>query len=91
MAKKKKQFAEPPEGWNFHPSGDMCMSCTKLLDNCSALPFSEMRAVMDTYEGNKVVKCTGYNHGDNDWSKHQKFKHSKMSTLGLHYSTMAST
>lgn len=86
MAKKKKKFVEPEGGWLFHPSGDMCMSCTKLLDNCSALGFANMRAVMETYEGHKIVKCTSYVHGDNNWSKLQKFKGSVPSYVGSHYS-----
>ncbi len=60
--KKKKKFVEPEGGWFFHPSGDMCMSCTKLYDNCSSLPFSNMKGIMETYEGHKVVKCTEYDY-----------------------------
>lgn len=63
--KNKNKFKEPAEGWFFHPSGDMCMSCTKLGDNCSALKFNEMRIVLDTYEGHKVVKCNEHIHGPN--------------------------
>jgi len=60
--KNKNKFKEPAEGWFFHPSGDMCMSCTKLHDNCSGLKFNEMRIVLDTYEGHKVVKCSEHLH-----------------------------
>lgn len=86
MSKKKQKFVEPEGGWNFHPSGNMCMSCTKLFDDCSGLGFADMKAVMETYEGNKVVKCTSYDHGNNEWSNQQLFKHSVVSYLGSHYS-----
>jgi len=86
MAKKKQKFAEPPEGWTYTPKGDMCLSCTKLLDNCSGLGFANMKAIMETYEGHKVVKCTSYVHGSNDWSEVQTFKNSTPSFIGSHYS-----
>ncbi len=86
MAKKKKKFVEPEGGWLFHPSGDMCMSCPRLLDDCSHLEFANMKAVMETYESHKIVKCTEYVHGDNEWSKLQKFKQGVLSYVGSHYS-----
>lgn len=32
-----------------HPKGEMCISCTKALDNCSHLPFTKMY-VIERYE-----------------------------------------
>ena len=86
MAKKKQKFAEPPEGWTYVPKGDMCMSCPNLDEDCSHLDFANMKAVMETYEGHKVVKCTSYVHGPNKFSQQQHFKNSVPSYLGAHYS-----
>lgn len=47
------------------PRGEMCMSCTKLRDNCSHLPFNEMKVIGRDPEGFEV-KCTSFDRKEND-------------------------
>jgi hypothetical protein len=41
-----------------YPKGEMCLGCTKLMDNCSGLPFNTMY-ILEKGEEN-VVRCTSY-------------------------------
>lgn len=84
--KRKNKFIEPAEGWFYHPSGDMCMSCTKLYDNCSNLAFNDIKIVIDTYEGNKVVKCNEHDHGPNTFSHKKEFQLAKWNYEQMHFS-----
>ena len=43
------------------PKASMCMTCTKLLDDCSHLPFSTMPA-MSKSKGRVIVRCTEFEH-----------------------------
>ena len=85
-SKNKKKFTEPVEGWFYHPSGNMCMSCTKLGDNCSGLKFNEMKIVLETYEGNKVVKCNEHDHGVNTFSHKKEIQLAKWNYLQMNFS-----
>ena len=44
-----------------YPNGGKCISCKKLCDDCSSLPFSEMKAIgRDKKTGLIMVNCTHY-------------------------------
>ncbi len=44
-----------------YPNGGKCVSCTKLYDNCSHLPFPEMRVIgKDKKTGLLMVMCPEY-------------------------------
>ena len=40
-----------------HPKGGMCATCTKVADDCSALPFNNMRPAA---KNSDAVICTEY-------------------------------
>ncbi|BBB29340.1 hypothetical protein [Neptunomonas japonica] len=42
------------------PKGSMCAACTKANDNCSDLPFSDMRVIEKPTPDIKVVRCTHF-------------------------------
>jgi hypothetical protein len=59
MAKKPKtpMYVGDPRISHI-PIGDMCLTCTKLHDNCSGLRFREMpRKSVDKYDGTTYVIC----------------------------------
>lgn len=45
----------------YQPKASMCMSCAKLHDNCTHLPFSAMPP-MSKSKGRIIVKCTEHEH-----------------------------
>ena len=55
-----------------YPNGGMCMSCTKLLDNCSHLPFCEMRVTKKDKDGCKMVLCTKHVKDSVSWREKVK-------------------
>lgn len=50
-----------------HPRGEMCLSCTKLHNNCSHLPFNEYY-VIEQYEQDgitfKSTRCKEFSRAD---------------------------
>lgn len=42
------------------PKGSMCAAYTKANDDCSALPFSDMRVIEKVKPGINVVRCTHF-------------------------------
>ena len=52
----------------FQPKGSMCAVCAKLRDDCTNLPFLEMRPVLDKYKDLSglepvhvlIVKCSEF-------------------------------
>lgn len=40
----------------YQPKGSMCMSCKKCYDDCSHLPFKDMR-VIERHKDVLIVKC----------------------------------
>jgi len=45
---------------NHYPKGEMCLTCTKLRDNCSALPFDTYPPVknkLDEGTDDRQVAC----------------------------------
>jgi len=39
------------------PKGSMCATCTRKRNDCSTLPFAQMRPIGKDADGTIVVKC----------------------------------
>ena len=44
---------------NFRPKGGMCMTCKRCLEDCSSLPFHEMKVLKRDGEDVTVI-CSDY-------------------------------
>lgn len=44
----------------FQPKGGMCLQCVNKQNNCSQLPFYQMKVIFIYPDGVKAVKCTNY-------------------------------
>ena len=65
VSKKKKQKFSP-EGKPRIPVGQVCIACTKRLDDCSGLPFDTFPInVVD--ETHVMVICKSFEHDDSKW------------------------
>ena len=49
-----------PEVRSHQPKGGMCAGCVKLHDDCSKLPFEEMKVIETLKNGVKIVRCSEY-------------------------------
>ena len=70
------------------PKGGMCQTCEHLPDDCSALPFADMRVIGKDKDGTNVVKCSAFSKPNPDWPAEAEARMDIIGTngnTGLHY------
>ena len=72
----------------IRPKGGMCQTCEHLPDDCSKLPFADMRVIGKDKDGTQIVKCSAFAKPNPDWPAEAEARMDIIGTNGnngLHY------